>query len=248
MANTYCKGCAFAKHNESLDKSCEFDIPYHIKDIKHIEKKDSYIYIHDYKCKYAFSEKIISDNNLEKDQIKNFLINKCHPNYYMIVDARHVFRAKDFIDLTDNILSLDIAPKLLSIIIDINKTNNKDIYQTIYQKIEKKIKWKLHAFLTEINFNEAANIAAETNIQNSECSLIYFWNSFESNIEKTNDRINHIFFVRNIQQNNIMGFKSSGFDGLCMPISLYKSVITLLDRDILTAIDLNKELVLDTYE
>lgn len=248
MPNTYCKGCIFAKNDTALENSCEFDILYHVKDIKNISYKDNFYYIENYKCKYAFSEKILSDHNLDKNLIKENLIAQSHIPYYLIIDARGLSEIQDFEKIAQQINEMDIRPKLVSFIIDINNTNNKIIFQALHTNIIKEIKWKLHAFLNEVSFNEAANIAAETNIQTSQSSLIYFWDASVSDSNITNNRINHIFFVRNIQQNNIFGFRSSSFDGLCLPISLYKSIITLLNRDILKALSSITEFSLDNYE
>lgn len=248
MANTYCKGCAFAKSNENLEKSCEFHILTHIKDIKDISIKENYFYINNYKCKYAFSENTIINNNLDKQDIKNVIISKSHIQYYLVIDARYLNSLEQFEKLATDINNFNISPKLVSFLIDINKTNNENIYRILHKTIHKNIKWKLHAFLNEINFNEAANIAAETNIQTSESSLIYFWDCAISASEKTNDRINHVFFVRNIQQNNLFGFRTEAFDGLCIPITLYKSIITLINRDILHALSLTPDVSLAKYE
>jgi hypothetical protein len=248
MANTNCTGCIFAHAGSPIDNFCEFDIPYHVKDIKNISVKDDFYYIENYRCKYAFSEKVLSDNNLDKNSIKNILIKQSHISYYLIINARNLHSIDDFIKLGEQINNLDISPKLVSILVDIYNTDNKVIFQTLYNTIVKNIKWKLHAFLNDISFNEAANVAAETNIQGSECSLIYFWDIETSDCIITNDRINHVFFVRNIQQNNIVGFRSSMFDGLCIPIPLYKSIITLIDRDILKALTSITDFSLSSYD
>jgi hypothetical protein len=248
MPNTYCKSCIFSKTNVELEDSCEFDILYHIKDIKNILIKDDSYYIENYKCKYAFSNQILVENNLDKNNVKEKLISESHIAYYLIINARHLSRIEDFIPIAEQINSIDIQPKLVSILIDINNTNNKTIFEILHKNIKKDIRWKLHAFLNDISFNEAANVAAETNIQTSDSALLYFWDSSISDFNTTNNRINHIFFVRNIQQNNIFGFKSSEFDGMCLPISLYKSIITLVDRDILIALSSITDFSLETYE
>jgi len=248
MANTHCKGCIFVKENKDLEHSCEFDIPYHIKDLKPISTKDGFYYIENYRCKYAFAEKTRIDHNLDKEYVKNKIIQQAHISYYLIIDARHLSDVEDFITIANDINSLDIPPKLVSILIDINHTNNTVIFKALHNNINKSIKWKLHAFLNDVSFNEAANVAAETNIQTSNSSMLYFWDLNVSCFSTTNNRINHIFFVRNIQQNNIFGFKTAVFDGLCLPISLYKSIITLIHRDILTALSTITDFSLSTYD
>lgn len=248
MANTYCKGCAFAHENSPIDSSCDFDILYHIKNIKDIDIKNNYYYINNYKCKYAFSKETLVKNQLDINDIKSLLINKAHLQYYLIIDARNLIKDSDFDNLGNQINSLDIFPKTVSIIVNIYNSNNEDIYRRLYNIIDKKIKWKLHAFLKDISFNEAANVAAETNIQTSESSIIYFWDVSVTDYSVTNNRINHVFFRKNIQQDNIFGFRSEVFDGLCIPITLYKSIITLMDRDILKALSTIKEIVLEEYE
>ena len=154
---------------------------------------------------------------------------------------------EEFEKLGRDINTLDIKPKTLSVIVDIKNTDNKNIYKILYNAIDKQIQWKLHAFLNNVSFNEAANVVAETNIQTSNSSLIYFWDASVSDIIKINNRTEQIFFARSVQQNNIFGFRSSEFDGLCIPISLYKSIITLVDRDILNALRIEK-IDLTTYE
>lgn len=247
MANTACKGCLFSKPNLPIEESCEFDIPYHVKDVKNVSLVNGHVYIDNYKCKYAFSEKILKDNDLNKEEVKNALIRNSYIAYYLIVDARCVTNDEQFEKLGRDINTLDIKPKTLSIIVDIKNTDNKNIYKTLYNTIDKEIKWKLHAFLANISFNKAANVVAETNIQTSNSSLIYFWDASVSDIIKINNRIEQVFFVRNVQQNNTFGFRSSEFDGLCMSISLYKSIITQVDRDILNALRIEK-IDLTTYE
>ena len=247
MANTACKGCLFSKPNSAIEESCELDIPYRVKDIKNVSLINGHVYIDNYKCKYAFSEKILKDNNLNKEEVKNTLIRNSYKAYYLIVDARCMVDDEEFEKLGRDINTLDIKPKTLSVIVDIKNTDNKNIYKILYNAIDKQIQWKLHAFLNNVSFNEAANVVAETNIQTSNSSLIYFWDASVSDIIKINNRTEQIFFARSVQQNNIFGFRSSEFDGLCIPISLYKSIITLVDRDILNALRIEK-IDLTTYE
>jgi len=257
MAITYCKGCVFASPIETLsydysdNSHCKFDIPKYIKDIKTISVKEKFYYIENYMCRYAFSDSVLQKNpDLDRNEIENLIIEKAKLKYYLVTNIVGTTCSSSLIDMIISINSLDIKPNMVSILIDTSLDKN-NIFHTIQQNLDKSIKWKIHFFVDSISLNERFNVAAETTIQNISCSNIFFYDlATKTTSISLNDMINHVHYTRNVEQRVTYGFmeKENNLSGICLPISLYKSLITNIDRDILKGINTVEEIKLDRYE
>jgi hypothetical protein len=257
MGNTYCKGCVFSSPTDALtydyseNSHCKFDIPKYIKNIKTITVKDQYYYIENYICKYAFSENVLQQNaNLDAKEIENIIIEKAKLKYYLIINIIGNKCSSSLLDMIISVNQLDIKPNMISVLID-TSLDKKEIFDTIQQNLDKKIKWKIHTFVDSIPLNDRFNIAAETTIQNSESSNIFLYDlAAKTTSISLNDMVNHVHYTRNVEQRVSYGFieKPDNLSGLCLPISLYKSIITNIDRDIIKGINMVEEIKLDRYE
>lgn len=257
MANTYCKGCIFSSPTETLsfdygpDSHCKFDIPKHIKEIKTISVKDKFYYIENYMCRYAFSDRVMKQSSAwDAQTIEAMVIEKAKLKYYMVVNIIDTKCPSLILDIILSINHLDIKPSMLSIISD-TSLDKTTIFNTVQENLEKNIKWKMHNFVDKIPLNDRFNIAAETTIENIDCSNIFLYDAATRlNLLPINDMINHVHYTRNVEQKRVYGFmeQSDNLSGLCLPISLYKSLITNVDRDIIKAINTVKEIKLEKYE
>lgn len=257
MANTYCKGCIFSSPTETLafdysgDSHCKFNIPQYIKEIKTISVKEKFYYIENYMCRYAFADSIMKQNSdLDAETIENLIIEKAKLKYYMAVNIIGASCSSLILDMILSINNLDIKPIMLSIISDAS-LDKANVFNTIQQNLDKNIKWKMHNFVNTIPLNDRFNIASETTLENIECSNIFLYDAAtKENTVSLNNMINHVHYIRNVEQKRIYGFieKDNSLSGLCLPVLLYKSLITNVDRDIIKAINTVQEIKLERYE
>lgn len=257
MANTHCKGCVFSSPTETLtfdysgDSHCKFDIPKYIKEIKTISVKEKFYYIENYMCRYAFSENVMRQNaDLDAEKIENMIIEKAKLKYYMVVNIIGISCQSSILDMVLSINNLDIKPSMLSIISDAS-LDKASVFNTIQKNLDKNIKWKMHNFVDTIPLNDRFNIASETTLENIVCSNILLYDTATRTCSVSlNDMINHVHYTRNIEQRRVYGFieKDNSLSGLCLPVSLYKSLITNVDRDIIKAINTVQEIKLERYE
>lgn len=249
MTNTHCKICMFAD-KASEESCCEFDIISDIKNVKNMEVIDDYWYIKNYKCFYGFSKQLYESekSNLSDIDIKSYIIDKANILYYLVIDMRKV-EDDQISKVVHQINNLNIKPKLTSFIFRTGYEGSINSKITILNnQLSKDIKWKIHAFLNEISFNECANIAGETNVQESNCSFIMFIDAYEQH--DINSMINYAqYSYRVLQDDAIVIVKDHNkFDGAIMPISLFKNMINIVGRDTVKSMEMIPNLTIKKYE
>jgi hypothetical protein len=247
MANTHCKLCLYAKEASS-DEPCEFNIISYIKDIKEITTLDNYFYIKNYRCLYGFSkDKYINEkDNLDSMDLKQHIIQEAKISYYLVVDMRSLSneQIKTYIDYINN---LDIKPKFLSLI----ARTSTDILEKIdifNQTIAKEIKWKAHAFIEDVTFNNCLNIAAETNVTDSDCRFLMAIDAKKDN--NLNDMVNHCHYMFRVLQDNVHLIMKSQDDlnGIFIPVAIYKSMINAIGGDLIKALSMIPNIIIKNYE
>lgn len=249
MTNTHCKICLFAD-KASEKNCCEFDIISDIKNIKTLDIIDDYWYIKNYRCLYGFSKQLYDKEKSSFDNIdiKNHIINKAKIAYYLIIDMRQI--SDDVLpNVIDSLNSLNIKPQLTSFIFRTGYEGSiNPKIKTLNEKLSKEIKWKIHAFLEDISFNECANIAGETNVQESSCSFIMFIDGQE--INEVNDLVDYAqYSYRVLQDDAIVLMKdTASFNGTIMPVSLFKNLINVVGRDTIKSMSMIPNLVIKKYE
>ena len=250
MANTHCKNCMFSMEADS-STPCEFNLIDVIKNKKELSVVDSFFYIKDYRCSYGFSENIYQTHpQLQKDvNIKDYVLEKAKISYYLIVDVR-LLSTQEILRKINIIKNLDIKPKFISFV-TATQQNTKDIIVNIQKNLDKThIDWKIHSFLNTISFNDCINIAAETTINSMDnIHHMIFDDGGESSIS-LNDIVNHSHYVFKIIQEPtycIMTDKES-LNMLSMYISLYKSIISTIGKDIINGINSIPNLNIGFYD
>jgi hypothetical protein len=232
--NTYCSGCLFIKDGDN--KGCYFDIPNILKDVKIIEDKDGYNYIHEYACKYCFSKSVYDSNKeLHEIDIVQAIRDNSLLKYYLVVDLKNNDTNVEAVCSTIN--KLDIKPKYISFI-----NRNKDLSDSIAKQILKNIydtaKWKLHNFVLDKSLQECITISLDTNINkvDSKIFTVYIPENPEKENE-LNDRINFFHFETSVKQNpfNAVIADLTTLDGIFIDFNSYKYLLLNDNPDILKA-------------
>ena len=250
MANTHCKSCMFSKETNS-DNPCDFGLIEIIKDHKEISVVDNFFYIKDYKCNYGFSEHIYTTNpELQKEiDIKNFILDKAKLQYYLVLDIR-LLSLEEIKNEISIIKKLDIKPKFISFISS-NEQKTSDIIKTIKSLLSSKnIDWKVHVFLNTMSLNDCINIAVETTISTfKEISVLVINNCSDHTID-INTHINYLHYsFRLIQdKNHCIMHNKDDLNMVAIYISLYKSIITTIGKNILNGINSIPDLNIGKYE
>lgn len=250
MANTHCKDCMFSQTADKTDP-CDFSIIDLIKGQKELSIVDSYFYIKDYKCSYGFSENIYNANpELQKiTDIKSFILDKAKISYYMVIDCR-LLSIDDLVSKIITIKNLEIKPKFISLIVS-NEQNLKRILDHIQESlIGSNIDWKVHSFLNSASFNDCINILAETTITNfTNIQFILFDDGSEYH-QNINDMINYLHYSFKIIQskNYCIAFNNDNLHMMCMYISLYKSIMSTIGKNIIEAINSIPNLNIGSYD
>jgi len=249
MTNTHCKICLFAdKASES--ECCEFGIIDDIKTIKNLEVIDDYWYIKNYRCFYGFSKALYEShkNDFVNIDIKNHIVDQAKISYYLILDMREI--SDDILPkIIDQINELNIRPKSISFIFRTGYEGSMHPkISVLNNNLSKDIKWKVHAFLENISFNECANIAGETNVQESACSLVMFIDASKNH--DINSMVNYAqYSYRVLQDDAIVIVKDHAlFDGMIMPVSLFKNMINVVGRDTIKSMSMIPNLTIKKYE
>lgn len=239
MANTHCKNCMFSKETDTTDP-CDFGLIELIKDHKELSVVDNHFYIKDYKCAYGFSENIYNSNpELQKTtNIKDFILNKAKISYYLIIDSR-LLSVADLSAKIETIKNLDIKPNFISIIVS-NEQNVKRFLDNIQESLTGSgIDWKIHSFLNSASFNDCVVILAETTISNLDgVQFIMFDDGSEYN-QDINNMINYLHYSFKIIQskNYCIAINRENLNMMCMYMSLYKSIMSTVGKNILDAIN-----------
>lgn len=242
MNNTSCKECLFEKQE---DKECYFDIPEIIKENKKIYKKEESLYIEDYTCRYCFSKRIYEENQeLQQIDIIKHISSNAKIKYYLVISLDDIISSNNIIELCNIINSLDIKPTYISFI-NKNLKRAKDITTEIQSNIDINISWKLHNFIEDNTLQECITITLDTNMQKSNCSLFTVYKPEHNHLcrDILNNRINFLHMECVVKQNKfnavIKDIKS--LDGLSISFAAYKFLILNINKNILEAIQLEKE-------
>jgi hypothetical protein len=248
MANTHCKLCLYAKEVTS-DEPCEFNIISYIKDIKEISTLDDYFYIKNYKCSYGFSkDKYLNEKNeLDSIDLKQHIIQEAKISYYLVVDMRSL-NNEQITTCVDYINNLDIKPKFLSLIVR-TSTNILEKIDIFNKTVAKEIKWKAHAFIEDVTFNSCLNIAAETNVADSNCQFLMAIDGGKEN-NLINDMVNHCHYMFKVLQDNVHIIMKSPDDlnGIFIPVTIYKSMINAIGGDLIKALSMIPNIIIKNYE
>jgi hypothetical protein len=215
-----------------------------------MEVIDDYWYIKNYRCFYGFSKQLYESekSKLSDVDIKNYIIDKANILYYLVIDMRKI-EDNQISKVIDQINNLNIKPQLISFIFRTGyegSINSK--IKILHDQLSKNIKWKIHAFLNDMSFNECANIAGETNVQESSCSFIMFIDAYEEH--DINSMVNYAQYSYKILQDDAVVIVKDNniFDGVIMPISLFKSMINIVGRDTIKSIQMIPNLTIKKYE
>lgn len=249
MANTHCKNCMFS--NEANNSSpCEFNLIDLIKEHKELSIVDNYFYIKNYKCAYGFSENIYIDNpELQKiPDLKTFILNKATIKYYLILDIRKL--SDNYISSQINLIkTLDIKPSFISLICS-NEQKASDIISNAKEEFKNSgIDWKVHIFVNSIPLNDCVNISAETTISNLQNISAILISDCSDDTLFLNDAVNHMHYSFRLIQNDtycIMKNKNT-LNMLAIYVSLYKSILSTISKDILQGIGSIPELKIGSY-
>lgn len=250
MSNTHCKNCMFSQSTESTDP-CDFGIIDIIKGHKELSVIDNYFYIKDYKCSYGFSENIYNDNpELQKtNDIKTFILDKAKISYYLVMDCR-LLSIRDLLLKVETVKNLDIKPKFISIIIS-NEQNIKRTIDCVHKSLSgSSVDWKIHSFLNSASFNDCINILAETTIKNLDNTQFILFDEGSEYSKNINSMINYLQYSFKIMQskNYCIALELDNLNMMCLYISLYKSIISTISRNILEGINSVPNLNIGFYD
>lgn len=251
MANTHCKSCMFSKEANATSP-CEFNIIDIIKDNKELSVIDNFFYIKNYRCSYGLSENIYTSYpELQKEQdIKEFVVHQAKLSYYLILDIRTITNEEIHNIIETNIKTLDIKPQFISFICSNEQHSNnviENIRKTFYGT---NIDWKVHMFIDSIPLNDCINIAAETTINNFTKQITTLViGTIDPNIDM-NDHINYLHYLFKILQNGTYCVlkDSTSLHMMGIYISLYKSIVSTIGKDILYGINNISELKIGQYD
>lgn len=249
MANTHCKNCMFS-HETNTSSPCEFNLIDLVKEHKELSIVDNFFYIKNYKCAYGFSENIYINNpELQKiPDLKAFILNKATIKYYLILDIRKL-SDDDISKQIDLIKMLDIQPNFISLICS-NEQKTSNIIRNAKDEFKNYgIDWKVHIFVNSISLNDCVNISAETTISNLKNISAILISDCSDNTLLLNDAINYMHYSFKLIQNDtycIMKNKNT-LNMLAIYVSLYKSILSTVGKDILRGIDSIPELKIGSY-
>lgn len=249
--NTSCKNCIF----ENMDnKECFFDLIDLIKDHKKISKIDNSNYIENYGCRYCMSRDTYDEIKLNEEykniDIIDMIVSKARIQYYLVVNLKnHVDQIEKICEIITNV---DNKPEFISFI-----NYNQDIGKDLSKKIDsllldKNIRWKLHNMLVDLSLQESMTIAMDTNIARTGLGVFYVYDPNISGLDQNtlNQRINFIHTTTIIRQKPCHVFLSNfdNIDGLSMSFHGFKFLILNICRDVLKAIQNEKDMIYLTYE
>ena len=246
MTKTQCNKCLFA-NEVSSNRPCEFDIPNQIKHIKQMSIIDDFYEIENYRCLYGFGKKQYNDNleNFKDIDLHQFIIDKTILKYYLILDTRS--SSLDHLKkIINEISNLTIKPKKCSLIIDPN--NSDEIYTYVKNNLHCD-KWTVHAFIETLPLNDCINIVLDTNLSTSGSWCLLFIDAHRLKPHELSDTADNLQKLFIIQQKNFYGSceNRETLHKLCLNCSVYKALVSTIDRDILKGIAHTPEIILENY-
>lgn len=247
MTKTRCNKCLFSD-SASSEQPCKFDIPELLKNIKTISIVNDFYEIENYRCLYGFSSKQYEDHieDLKDISIEDIILEKAMLKYYLIVDTRSA--SKDKISkIVDEINQLSIKPKRCSFIL------NPEAADQIYGYVKDNLrcnKWTTHIFIDGLSMNHCINIILDTNLLSSDAWCVLFLDANQLVDDQVDKIINNLQTIFIIQQKNFYGVYSTkdSLHSLCLNCSVYKALTSTTDRDILKALAVTPEVILEKYD
>lgn len=195
--STSCEKCNFAKEY-GLDDSCFFHIPEAISDIKKVDNKNNYNYIHNYICKYGISkdsaQKIISEYNVD---LIEYIKHNISIKYLLFIIVN---KNDDITNICNYIKKLNIRPNQISIVF--NYEHNPQDAQICEKILAKDYSWKLHYFVVKKEKYEILQNCLSTDTRLEKCQYILILNEQILKFVAEKDSINRINFIVNVQQPN----------------------------------------------
>lgn len=243
--DTICANCLFASKTNSK-KACKFDIIDTIKDHKKISIDENNFYkIENYICKFCMSKSFYEKNILvnksyDNIDLENYIKNKNQIKYYLIINTNDNY---DLEKLYDNIGSLDIQPKLTSIMTHKFSTQKIESLLNIFNQQKYTFKYRFHNFIEDVDKNEALFTVMDTTSKtnNFEYLLILDVESLDSFVTKKSIlQINYIINVIQPDSNVLKKDINGNFDTLFITIENYKGITKNINQSL--------ELGLDTFE
>lgn len=246
MTKTNCNKCIFSKPASS-ENCCEFNIPNLIKNTKTLSIVDDFYQIDNYRCLYGFGIDQYKKNidELKDIDLKEMVKQKASLKYCLIIDTRYISDDK-FYDLINEINSLSIKPDTCSVIVHDNNPQLR--YEYIRDNLSCK-KWRLHVFVKELTFNNSINSILDTGLNDVDFWCLLFIEAHKH----TNNLNNIIYSLQNtfiIKQTNFFGMreKELSLHNLCLNRITYKSLVSLVNRDIIKSLQDTSEIILAEYE
>jgi hypothetical protein len=246
ITNTTCKKCLFS-NKASSDTPCEHNIIEHIKEQKKISIVDDFYVIEEYMCRMGFNKDVFEKNkdNISIDTIKQEIVNRACIEYYMVMDIT-TLSPDEVSKLCDTLIGLSIKPKFISFLLFPND-NNKEKILTLKKHIDDNFMWKAHSFINEMSFDDALNVALDTNVGKNNTSFLLIYNN--KNIAELDTDINELNSHIIISQKPFhyaKKNKTEGLDGLFMTFSNY-NICRSIDKNIEQALSTIPEAIVLEY-
>lgn len=248
MKNTYCKLCLFSSKTTD-ERNCEFDIPYLIKDLKRIETRDEYNYIHNYECQYGLDKNILNNieiKDMSHDEITTYILNKKLISYYLLIDVRSI--QNNIQELISQINNLDIKPKFVSLVIKASD-NIDQFISSIKNGLHDGIVWKIHNFIEDIELEKILNVILDTNAYANGTKIFYIYTPDTNDLAtmSLNNNINFMQYASILEQRDCSGFcmAMDTLNGLALPFNIFKEFYSCKYKSILKPI---QQLNLIKYE
>jgi|688.fasta_scaffold84788_5 hypothetical protein len=246
ITNTNCKKCLFA-NKASSDTPCEHNIIEHIKGHKKTSIVDDFYVIEEYMCRMGFNKDVFEKNkdNVSIDVIKQEIINKACMGYYAVIDITTLDPA-GVSRLCETLIGLSIKPKFVSFLLFPDDSNKEKIL-ALKNQIGDHFMWKAHSFISEISFDDALNVALDTNVgkNNTSFLLIYDAKNIAELDEDINELNSHIVILQTLFH-YAKKKKADGLGGLFMTFSNY-NICRSINKNIEQALSTIPEAIVLEY-
>jgi hypothetical protein len=189
ITNTNCKKCLFS-NKASSDAPCEHNIISYIKEHKKINIVDDFYVIENYMCRMGFNKDVFEENkdNISIDIIKQEIVNKACIEYYLVMDIT-TLNSGELSGLCDTLINMSIKPKFVSFLL-FPDDQNKEKILTLKKHIDDHFMWKAHNFISDMPFDDALNVALDTNVGKNNTSFLLIYDN--KDIKELEDDINEI--------------------------------------------------------
>lgn len=246
ITNTNCKRCLFS-NKASSDSPCKHNIIEYIKEHKKTSIVDDFYIIEEYMCKMGFDKDVFekNKNDVSIDIIKQEIINKACIGYYLVIDIT-TLDPSGVSSLCDTLIGLSIKPKFVSFLLFPDDSNKEKIL-ALKNHIGDHFMWKAHSFISEISFDDALNVALDTNVGKNNTSFLLIYNA--KDIAELDENINELNSYIIISQKPFHYAKkreADGLGGLFMTFSNY-NICRSIDKNIEQALSTIPEAIILEY-